>query len=368
MLLFASPPRPVPPARPRRRLLAVLSGCCVAVAALLCVPAAWAVSPTPTTTELEASPSTLLAGETVTYTATVTPAPDSGTVAFKEGGTPITGCETQAVNVTTGIATCETTYATPGVREATASFSGDTLYKSSSSSPATKTTVQTDTSTRLEASATRSKNEPVTYTATVTPDPDGGTVAFKDGGTPITGCATQAVNTTTGIATCTTFLSTAGFHTITASFSGSSDTVYRPSTSSGTVTTVPTETRTTLQVSTIPTGGRGKRHLHGDRHARARRRDRRLQGRRHADQRLCGPTGQHHHRHRHLRTQLLRRRRTRHHRLVLGIPRHGLPTLHLARVRNQGAAGATAPAGDDSPRDGHVGIRDEGRREALGGA
>ncbi len=259
MLISASPPRPIPPARPERRLLAALIACCVPVAALLCVPATSAAAPTTTTTELEASTATLLTGETVTYTASVTPVPDSGTVAFKNGATPISGCETRAVNTTTGIATCKTSYATPGVRTITASFSGsiDTLYEPSTS-PSTKTTVQTDTGTALEASAgTVSKGEYVTYTATVTPVPDGGTVAFENGGTPIIGCETQAVNTTTGIATCETSFSTAGFHTINASFSGSTDTLYKPSTSSATVATVQTETRTTLGASAfLPvTGG-----------------------------------------------------------------------------------------------------------------
>ena len=73
--------------------------------------------------------------------------------------------------------------------------------------------------------------ESVTYTATVTPAPDGGTVAFDDAGTPIADCATQPVNTATGIATCAISYPTAGAHAITASFSGSADTVYLPSTS-----------------------------------------------------------------------------------------------------------------------------------------
>ena len=163
------------------------------------------------------------------------------------------------MNTTTGIATCKTSYATPGVRKITASFSGstDTLYKSSTS-PEDRRPPSRPTPARhwKPPPAPCRKANTVTYTATVTPVPDGGTVAFKDGGTPIIGCETQAVNTTTGIATCETSFSTAGFHTITASFSGSTDTVYKPSTSSATVATVQTETSTRLKVSTfLPVAG-----------------------------------------------------------------------------------------------------------------
>ena len=65
--------------------------------------------------------------------------------------------------------------------------------------------------------------QPVTYTATVSPAPDGGTVAFTDNGSPITGCAAQPVNTTSGTASCTTTPATAGAHNLMATFSGSSD-------------------------------------------------------------------------------------------------------------------------------------------------
>ena len=70
----------------------------------------------PTTTELKASSSTPEVGETVTYTSTVSPVPDGGTVAFEDEGSPISGCETQTVNTTTGKATCEQTYDTTGTR------------------------------------------------------------------------------------------------------------------------------------------------------------------------------------------------------------------------------------------------------------
>ncbi len=160
---------------------------------------------TNTTTELKASSSTPTVGEAVTYTATVTPVPTSGTIAFEDEGKAISGCGTQTVNTTTGKATCEQTYGTPGVHPITAAYSGstDTLYTPSSTSGATTITVRTATTTGLKASNSTPKvGEAVTYTATVAPVPTSGTVAFEDEGTPIGGCETQTVNTSTGKATC----------------------------------------------------------------------------------------------------------------------------------------------------------------------
>ena len=60
----------------------------------------------------------------------------------------------------------------------------------------------------------------VTYTATVSATPDGGTVAFTDNATTLTGCGAVPVNTGTGTATCTTSYSAIGYHAIDAYYSG----------------------------------------------------------------------------------------------------------------------------------------------------
>jgi Bacterial Ig-like domain (group 3) len=92
------------------------------------------------------------------------------------------------------------------------------------------------TSTTLVSSANPSGvGHPVTFTATVsgsggTPT---GTVAFKDGGTDITGCGAQSLSS--GQATCSTSSLTVGPHNITAVYSG--DTVFAPSTSPGLIQT-----------------------------------------------------------------------------------------------------------------------------------
>jgi hypothetical protein len=62
--------------------------------------------------------------------------------------------------------------------------------------------------------------EPVSLTATVTPVPDGGTVGFADGSNPVGGCGAVPVNTTTGVATCTTTALPVGSDSLTASYGG----------------------------------------------------------------------------------------------------------------------------------------------------
>jgi hypothetical protein len=56
--------------------------------------------------------------------------------------------------------------------------------------------------------------------------PQAGTIAFADGGQPVTGCTAQAVDETTGVATCATSYPSTGTHDIVASYSGSPDTIY----------------------------------------------------------------------------------------------------------------------------------------------
>jgi alpha-tubulin suppressor-like RCC1 family protein len=82
---------------------------------------------------------------------------------------------------------------------------------------------QAPTDTALASSANPSMTgQQVTYTATVSPVPDGGTMAFTDNGSPIAGCGTQPVDTSTGQATCQATPNASGAHNIVATFSGSS--------------------------------------------------------------------------------------------------------------------------------------------------
>ncbi len=73
-------------------------------------------------------------------------------------------------------------------------------------------------------------NQQVTYTATIAPVPNGGTVAFNDGGTSISGCSSQAVSTSSGSGDLCGDLHRTGSHSIKAVYSG--DSAYKTSTSS----------------------------------------------------------------------------------------------------------------------------------------
>jgi Bacterial Ig-like domain (group 3)/Glycine rich protein len=92
-----------------------------------------AASATSTSLFSSSNPSTV--GEQVTYRATVSPGPDGGTVAFKDGSTTISGCDAQPVDTSTGVATCHVTYSSPGSHTITAAYSGDAAFVTSTSAP-----------------------------------------------------------------------------------------------------------------------------------------------------------------------------------------------------------------------------------------
>jgi hypothetical protein len=85
-----------------------------------------------TTITLAVSNATPSAGETVTYTATVTPtgaggAAPSGVVTFLDGGIPLEGCSVQPLTagVSSSTATCQISYSSPGLHSITATYAGD---------------------------------------------------------------------------------------------------------------------------------------------------------------------------------------------------------------------------------------------------
>jgi hypothetical protein len=164
------------------------------------------------------NPST--AGQSVTFTATVTGDSPSGTVNFKDGGTTIAGCGAQALSG--GAATCTTSGLSVGSHSITAVYGGDTNNQASTSSVLTQTVNQATSATGLGSSANPSSaGQAVTFTATVTGASPSGSVDFKDGGTMIGGCGAQTLSG--GTATCTTSGLSAGSHSITAVYSGDTD-------------------------------------------------------------------------------------------------------------------------------------------------
>src|ERR1019366_7667082 len=173
---------------------------------------------TTTNTNVVSSGSASVAGSPVTFTATVTPIPDGGNVAFSGGG--ITTCGSQSIDGS-GVATCTTTALSAGANQTiTATYSGDGTYAGSFNTVnQTVTPPLTTTNTNVVSSGSASvAGSPVTFTATVTPIHDGGNVAFSGGG--ITTCGAKALNGS-GVATCTTTALSAGANqTITDTYSG----------------------------------------------------------------------------------------------------------------------------------------------------
>jgi hypothetical protein len=92
---------------------------------------------------LASSPDPSATGQAVTYTATVTPPPDGGRVSFTDNGSPITGCSSQPVVISTGQATCTSSPAAAGDHNIVAAFSGTGSFVSSTSAPLTQVVTTT---------------------------------------------------------------------------------------------------------------------------------------------------------------------------------------------------------------------------------
>ena len=89
--------------------------------------------PSTTSTTLVSSQNPSATGKSVTFTATVSPAPDAGPVSFKDGGVPIAGCTAVSASIFFGRAVCTTTYGKAATHKIVASYSGDAYYTGSSS-------------------------------------------------------------------------------------------------------------------------------------------------------------------------------------------------------------------------------------------
>ena len=205
------------------------------------------------TTLATPSPSPASTNQTVTLTATVTASgggsvPD-GTVAFLANGTTISGCAAQPLSTSgaSGTATCHPSFPASGSPESlSAAFTPDngSSQAESISSTQSLTVNPAATTTALQPSSTNpSAGTRVTYTASVTPGIPGasqpsGTVAFLDGGSPISSCQAQPLTAASpaSTATCTITYTAGGSHTITATYPG--DPNFAGSSSAPTIVTV----------------------------------------------------------------------------------------------------------------------------------
>ena len=148
------------------------------------------VNPGGTTTAITASPTSVVFGQPVALSATVSPvAPASGTVTgtvtFSEGG--VAFATAPLVN---GVAGATRTNSV-GSHQYTASYSATDNYGGSTSAPVGVTVTKAATTTSLAASSpTSTVGQAVTFTATVSVSAPGagtptGTVQFKDGAAPL---------------------------------------------------------------------------------------------------------------------------------------------------------------------------------------
>ncbi len=211
-------------------------------------------SATTTTTSVSASPTSAHTGDTVTLSATVSPAGAAGTVQFKDGSTAIGS----PVTVSAGAASTTTTFSSTGSHSITAVFtpSNSAAFTASTSSATTVTITAPTVTTTTSVSASPASVETgasVALSATVSPSTALGSVQFKDGSTNIG----AAVAVSGGTAGTTTSFSSAGSHSITAVFTPTVATAFTASTSTATTVTVttppPTATTTTTAVTATPT-------------------------------------------------------------------------------------------------------------------
>ena len=173
-----------------------------------------------TTTALKSSLNPSRFGQSVTLTATVSPAAATGSVTFKDGGSTL-GTST----LSGGSATYINSALSVGGHGITAVYAGDSAYSGSTSSVLTQTINKANTTTGLVSSLNPSNvGDNVTFTATVTPSATG-TVEFFDSSISL-GSGTLNSSSQTTVATSAL---TVGGHSITGVYSGNA--AYNTSTS-----------------------------------------------------------------------------------------------------------------------------------------
>ena len=206
---------------------------------------------TATTLQSNNNPST--AGQQVTFTATITGSSPSGTVNFFDNALPLASCS--SVTMSGGTAICVISTLAPGTHPITASYSGDTANRTSSTgSPLSQVVNIATSATSITSTANPSSfGQSVTFTATVSGDSPAGSVTFKDGANPIGGCSGVLLSGAT--AACTTSTLSTGSHSITAVYSG--DTNNTTSTSAPLVQVVRSPTTTHLTITQATPGQDG---------------------------------------------------------------------------------------------------------------
>jgi large repetitive protein len=175
-------------------------------------------------------------GQTVTFTATVTPATATGNVTFKDGASTL-----GTVSLTSGTASLPISAMAVGSHNITAVYNGDSNYTTSTGTLTGNPQVvnQASTTTSVISSVNPSTfNQSVTFTATVAAVLPGaglptGNIQFMDGASPL---GAPVILNGSAQATYTTASLSVGSHPITAVYSG--DSSFLTSTSSSLSQTV----------------------------------------------------------------------------------------------------------------------------------
>jgi hypothetical protein len=179
---------------------------------------AWAASLlTATTITIEAAPHSIIAGQSVTLTATVTPSSATGTVSFfNNGSTTALG----TAPLTAGIATLSTTSLPVGTDSISASYGGDSDDAPSSTTVSAVVTVTAPTFTLSTPTTPAPVLSGESTTSTFKVTPGGGTfadaVTFACNNLPTVSCGfspTQIAAGATGVQTVTVTITTAGPNT-----------------------------------------------------------------------------------------------------------------------------------------------------------
>jgi hypothetical protein len=154
---------------------------------------------TATSTAMTTSAATSAFGQTVTLTATVSPAPGNGTVEFFDNGTSL-----GTATVSGGTAALPTNGIQAGTRSLTAVYSGNSAFAGSTSTAITQTVSKAATTgTFAMTPFSQFYSDRVTFKATLSPATLGGrapatSVRFKVG-TQVMGTAPLVLNPTTGV-------------------------------------------------------------------------------------------------------------------------------------------------------------------------
>ena len=174
---------------------------------------------TPTSTALTSSLNPSVFGQSVTFTATVSPAATAGgKVSFKNGNASL-----GTATITDNAAALATTALKPGTRSITAAYGGNGMAFAASTAPVLSQTVTKATTsiTLTSSSNPSSAGQTVTFTAIVNPQFAGtpaGSVTFKDGNTTL-----AAVALIGGVASYATSALSSRTHKITATYPGNAN-------------------------------------------------------------------------------------------------------------------------------------------------